>query len=251
MTSPINNNHCKLLILDLDTNKISLDNLRTYFSSYGPIEWIETFPGSTSAIIYFVSYLIVDHLIKTRTCLIGENNVRLRRYRLDQNNWHIDSHTLYVKLLTPVYSNCLLTEETLRFCFRDFQSNITKLDLIHDNQALISFSNYDYVDQILLLPSNMFIINGIPLVFERMMEKITKKSRWDQQPTPLATTPILSVRDPVVHKLISHIEYLTKELRGKRIDLIILKLILVISFLKNNQIILKIELNDLKLKFLY
>jgi len=87
------------------------------------------------------------------------------------------------------------------------------LDIIHDNQALISFSNYDYVDQILLMPSNMFIIDGIPLVFERMMEKIYKKSRWDQPPTPLTTAPILSVREPIVHKLITHIEYLTKQLR--------------------------------------
>ncbi len=64
MTSSFTNNHYKLLILDLDTNKITLENLRTYFTSYGPIEWIETFPGTTSAIIYFVSYLVVDHLVK-------------------------------------------------------------------------------------------------------------------------------------------------------------------------------------------
>jgi hypothetical protein len=65
------------------------------------------------------------------------------------------------------------------------------------------------------MSSDMFIINGIPLQFERMMEKIPKKSRWDQGPDPLTTTPILSVRDPVVHKLVSHIEYLTKQLGGK------------------------------------
>lgn len=214
MTSSFTNNHYKLLILDLDTNKITLDNLCTYFTSHGPIEWIETFPGSNSAIICFVSYLPVNRLVNYRTCLIGENNVRLRRFRFDETNWHIDSHTLHLKLSLPVYSNSLLTEETLRFCFRDFQSNITKIDLIIDNQALISFSNYDYVDQILLLPSENFIINGIPLVFERMMEKIVKKSRWNQVSTPLANIPVLSVRDPVVHKLISHIEYLTKQLRG-------------------------------------
>ncbi len=216
MTSSINNNRCKLLVLDLDINKITLNNLRTFFSSYGPVEWIETFPGTTSAIIYFASYLIVDHLIKYRTCLIGQNKIRLRRFRLDQNNWHIDSHTLHMKFSTSVYPNCLLTEATLRFCFRDFQSNITKLDIIQDNQALISFSNYDYVDQILLLPSNMFVINGISLVFERMMEKIIKKSRWDEAPAPLTTVPVLSARDPVIHKLMSHIEYLTKQLRGKK-----------------------------------
>jgi len=217
MTSSINNNRCKLLVLDLDINKISLTDLRTYFSSYGPVEWIETFPGSTSAIIYFVSYLTVDHLIKQRTGLIGQNNIRLRRFRLDSNNWHIDSHTLHVKFSTSIYTNCILNEENLRFCFRDFQSSMTKLDLIQDNQALISFSNYDYVDQILLVSPNMFSINGIPLVFERMMEKIPRKSRWDQPTDPLTTIPVLSVRDPVVHKLISHIEYLTKQLRGKRI----------------------------------
>jgi RNA recognition motif-containing protein len=216
MTSSIDNNRCKLLVLDLDINKINFDNLRTYFSSYGPVEWIEIFPGTTSGIIYFVNYLTVDHLIKYRTCLIGQNKVRLRRFRLDQNNWHIDSHTLHVKFSTLVYPNYLLTEANLRFCFRDFQSNITKLDIIDDNQALIFFSNYDYVDQILLLPSNMFIINNISLVFERMMEKITKKSRWDEAPTPSITIPVLSARNPVVHKLMNHIEYLTKQLRGKK-----------------------------------
>jgi len=213
MTSSINNNRCKLLVLDLDTNQTSIDDLRTFFVSYGPVEWIETFPGSTSAIIYFVSYLIVDRIINYRTCLIGQNNVRLRRFRLDRNNWHIDSHTLHVKLTAPTYSSCVLTEAVLRYCFRDYQSYINKVDIIHDNQALISFSNYDYVDQILLMPSSMFIIDGVSLVFERMMEKINKKSRWDQPPVPLTTIPLLSVRDPVVHKLISHIEYLTKQLR--------------------------------------
>jgi hypothetical protein len=49
------------------------------------------------------------------------------------------------------------------------------------------------------------------------MEKIPRKSRWDQPTDPITTIPVLSVRDPVVHKLISHIEYLTKQLRGKRI----------------------------------
>jgi len=212
MTSSLNINRCKLLVLDLDINKISIADLRTHFSSYGPIEWIETFPDSTSAIIYFVSYLIVDKLIQQRTSFIGQNKIRLRRFRLDSNNWHIDSHTLYVKLSTL---NCQINETTLRFCFRNFQSSITKFDFLQDNQALISFSNYDYVDQILLMSSDMFIINGIPLQFERMMEKIPKKSRWDQGPDSLTTTPILSVRDPVVHKLVSHIEYLTKQLGEK------------------------------------
>jgi len=221
MTSPIHNNRCKLLVLDLVVNKTSIDDLRTFFTPYGPIEWIETFPGSTSAIIYFVSYLIVDRLVNYRTCLINQNNVRLRRFRLDENNWHIDSQTLYVKLTTPAYSNYVLTETALRNCFQDYQSHILKIDLIQDNQALISFSNYDYVDQILLMPSNTFIIDGVPLVFEQMPNKIKKKSRWDQTLAPLSTLPVLSVRDPVVHKLISHIEYLGKQLRGKRIGFII------------------------------
>lgn len=223
MTSPINNNRCKLLILDLDVNNVSIDNLRTFFTPYGPVEWIEIFPGTTSAIIYFVSYLIVDRLVNFRTCLIGQNNVRLRRFRLEQNNWHIDSHTLCIKLETSIYSNYVLTETVLRNCFQHYQSYITKLDFVQDNQALISFSNYDYVDQILLIPSNMFLIDDMPLVFERMMEKIPKKSRWDQPPPPLSTLPLLSDRNPVMYKLISHIEYLTKQLRGKRTCLIIKK----------------------------
>jgi len=221
MTSPIHNNRCKLLVLDLDVNKTSIDDLRTFFTPYGRIEWIETFPGSTSAIIYFVSYLIVDRLVNSRTCLINQNNVRLRRFRFDEKDWDVDSQTLYVKLTTPAYSNYVLTETALRNCFQDYQSHILKMDLIHDNQALISFSNYDYVDRILLMPSNTFIIDGVPLVFERMMNKIKKTSRWDQTSAPLTTLPVLSVRDPVVHKLISHIEYLGKQLRGKRIGFII------------------------------
>ncbi|CAF1335677.1 unnamed protein product [Adineta steineri] len=209
MTSSINNNRCKLLVLDLDVKQINMDILRTFFSLYGVIEWIQIFPEFNSAIIYFVNYLIADHLINYRTCLIGQNNVRLRRFRLDQTNWNIDSHTLYVKL----NFDCILTEEALRYCFRDYQPHINKLDLLHDNQALISFTNYDYVDQILLMPSNAFIINNVPLVFERMIEKINKKSRWDQGPSPLPTGSVLPVRDPVIHKLISHIEYLAKQLR--------------------------------------
>jgi hypothetical protein len=218
MTSSINNNRCKLLVLDLDTNKISIDDLRAYFISYGPVEWIETFPESTSAIIYFVSHLIVNRLVSYRTCLIDQNNVRLRRFRLDQTNWHIDSHTLYIKLSAPTYSHCGINEVSLRYCFRDYQSYITKIDIINNSQALVSFSYYDHVDQILLMPLDMFMIDEIQLVFERMMEKIEKKSRWDQAPAPLTTVPLLSAREPVVHKLISHIEYLTRRLRGERIS---------------------------------
>ena len=211
MTSSISNNHFKLLVLDLDVQKISIETLRKYFTVYGPVEWVQIFPESTSAIIFFVSYMIVDHLIPCGTCFIGENRVRLRRYRLDQNDWHIDSHTLYIKL----NSSLTLTEQSLRQCFREYQTQITKIDIIHDNQALISFSHYDCVDQILLTPMNSYQIERIPLVFERMMEKIRKTSRWDQKPTSLSATPVLAVRDPLVHKLVSHIEYLTKQLRGK------------------------------------
>ena len=146
MSSSIGNNRCKLLVLDLDANKTSSDDLRTFFSSYGPVEWIEIFPESTSAIIYFVSYLIVDRLLTFHTCFIGGNNVRLRRFRLDQTNWHMDAHTLHVKLATPAYSNCGFTESSLRYCFRDYQSYIKDLNIISNNQALISFSNNDYVD---------------------------------------------------------------------------------------------------------
>ena len=215
MTSLPDNNRCKLLILDLDTSTTSLADLRTHFTSYAPIEYIETFFNGTSAIIYFVSYLPMNHLVQQRTALLGQNKIRLRRFRLDSNNWHIDSHTIHVKLSTLVCDTQLLSEAVLRFCFRDFQSSITKIDLIDNNQALISFSHYDYVDQILLLPPEMFIVNGIPLVFERMMEYIPKKSRWDQRPDPLTTIPVLSKRDPVVHKLIKHIEYLAKQIQGK------------------------------------
>lgn len=216
MTSLPENNLCKLLLLDIDPSKTSRADLRIHLTSYAPIEYIETFFKGTSAIIYFVSYLPVNHLVEQRTAILGENRIRLRRFRLDSNNWHIDSRTIHVKLSGD---GQLLDETVLRFCFRDFQSSINKIDLIDHSQALISFSHYDCVDQILLRPSEMFIVNGIPLVFERMMEHIPKKSRWDQQSEPLATIPVLSQRDPVVYKLIKHIEYLTRQIRGKSIEL--------------------------------
>ncbi|CAF3333306.1 unnamed protein product [Rotaria socialis] len=215
MTSSIDNNRCKLLVLDLDINKITIEALRTFFLSYGPVEWIETFAESNSAIIYFVSYLIVDRLISLRTCVIDQNTVRLRRCRLDQTNWYIDSQTLLIKLTPSTYSNSILTESTLRYCFRDYQLHIIKIDIINENQALICLSHYDYVDQVILMPSNTFIYDGVPLVFERMMEKRNPKSRWDQVVVPLTTKPILADRDPVVYKLLTHIEYLAKQLRGQ------------------------------------
>lgn len=217
MTSSSNKNRCKLLILDLDTSKTSIADLRTHFTTYAPIEYIETFSGGTSAIICFVSYLPVNHLVQQRTAQLGQNKIRLRPFRFDPHNWHIDSHTIHVKLSASVYNNHLLNEAVLRFCFRDYQSAITKLDLLEENQALISFTNYDYVDQILLQPPMTFVVNEIPLVFERMMEQIPKKSRWDQASDPLTAIPVLSKRDPVVYKLMKHIEYLTKQLRGKLI----------------------------------
>jgi len=97
--------------------------------------------------------------------------------------------------------------------FEDYQLYIDKLEILNDNQALITFSDYDYVDQILLISSNKFMIEDEPLILERMIPKIPKKSRWDQVPSLLTTTPVLSVRDPVVHKLMTHIEYLTKQIR--------------------------------------
>lgn len=205
MTSSIQDNRCKLLVLDLDIDKISVNDLRTYFSTYGSIEWIKTYSGSKSAIIYFTNYLTVDHLIDVRTCITNHNTLRLRRYRLDENNWHIDSQTLLVKLIT---SNNVLNESTLQYHFQDYKSHIVKVDIIDEYQALISFSNYDYVDQIILKPSTIY-------AFERILEKPKRKSRWDQAPVPLSTQPILAVRNPVVYKLLTHIEYLTKQIRGK------------------------------------
>jgi hypothetical protein len=217
MTSPINNNRCILLILDLDINKISINDLQTFFKSYGPIEWIETFPKSSSAIISFVSYLIVDRLVSSRTCLIGQNKLRLRRFRSDQTNCHIDSHVLCIKLPSLAYSNYVFTEESLRNYLRNYRSYIDKLDIINGKQALITFSDYDYVDQILLVPSNMFMVNDETLILERIMPKPNQTSRWNEPSVPLSTVPVLSERDPVVYKLITHIERLVKQLRGKNV----------------------------------
>lgn len=214
MTSSINTNYSKLLILDIDFQIINLSDLRTYFSSYDVIQSIETYSYLKSALITFPNELIVNYFINCQTCLIKQKRLRLRRYRFQSDNWHIDSHTLLVKLSSPIFPNTLLTETTIYQYFRNYQTAITKIDLIDHNQALVSFVNYDFVDQILLMPTSMFVINGIPLVFERMMERIPKQSRWDQESVPASNKEVLSVRDPVVYKLMCHIEYLSKQLRG-------------------------------------
>lgn len=213
MTSSIQTNRSKLLILDIDFHHINLNDLRNYFSAYGSIESIDTYPQSQSALITYSNEFPIEHLITFQTCFLKEKTLRLRRYRFDSANWHIDSQTLFIKLSPPIYPMTLLTETTIYQCFRNYQLGITKIDCIDNNQALISFVNYDFVDRILLMPTSTFVINDVPLVFERMMQRIPRKSRWDQLPIPIANTPVLSVRDPVVYKLIGHIEYLTKQIR--------------------------------------
>jgi len=188
-----NNNRCKLLILDIDFNQLNSNDLRTFFTFYGPIEWIEIFPRLSSAIIYFVSYLIVDRLVSYRTCLIKQNQVRLRRFRLDKINWNIDCHTLHVK-----FSNIKLTESLLLQRFQEYQSYILKINVYPNNQALIFFLDYDYIDKILLLP-----LNNQSFVLERMIQ-------WKRS--------LSHRRDPIINQLLNQIEYLSKQLRGKRLS---------------------------------
>ena len=84
--------------------------------------------------------------------------------------------------------------------------------MICHSQALITFESFDHVDQILLMPSHMFMIDGQTLQLERLLaRKKPRHSRWDQ--TSNVTT--LAVRNPLMYKLISHIEYLSKQLQGK------------------------------------
>lgn len=218
MTSTIEDNRCKLLVLDLDTNQITTNDLQTFFTSYGPIEWIELLPKAASAVIQFTSYLVVDRLMQSPTCLIGQTSVRVRRFRSDVTDCRVDSYNLLVNTTATGSSQNPLTEASLHQCFHDYQSRITGLDVFSASQALISFQTYDVVDQILLMPANTFTINDEPLVLQRIIAKINRKSRWDQPSQPLTILPVLSVRDPLMHKLLSHIEYLTKRLRGKWTD---------------------------------
>jgi hypothetical protein len=209
MTSLIEENRCKLLVLDLNSQQININNdLHHYFNRYAPIELIQFYPNSPSAIIHFYSYEIVDYLIHFKTCSINNQTVRLRRFRSDISTCHTDSSTLRIKStgIEP------LTEESLRKCFSYHQSSIKSIELICHSQALITFENYDHVDQILLMPSHMFMINDQIVQMERILaKKKPRRSRWDQTNDVMT----LSVRNPLMYKLVSHIEYLSKQLQGK------------------------------------
>jgi hypothetical protein len=199
--SSTNSNRCKLLVFNIDTNRLNFNDLRTFFTEHGPIEWIKIFPKFSSAIIQFRSYLSVDRLVSYRRCLIDKNDVRLRRFRLDKINCHIDCHILRVKS-----TNVNLTESLLLNCFEKYQCHIVKINLYSNNQASIFFSDYDYVDQILLLPLNSFQINNDEsLGLERMIERKRLQVRK---------------RDPIIQQLFDQIEHLSKQLRGKLILLI-------------------------------
>ena len=217
MTCAIDDNQCKLLVLGLNTadSPTSTQDLRSYFTSYGSIEWIQLFTNGSSAVIHFTQSATVDRLVRQRTGLLGQQSLRLRRFRLDDTNWHLDSCTLYVKFnrLVP------LTEASLQHCFRDYQPYIRRLDVIDGDRALISFCDYDHVDRILLEPANSWMIHGEGPTLERLMTRPIKRSRWDQRPTPSSSLPVLAERNPVVHQLITHIEYLAKQLRGESVHL--------------------------------
>jgi hypothetical protein len=211
MTSSFEENRCKLLILDLNIDLISSNDVQVYFSRHGQIQAAEFYPRLSSAMLQFTDENIVDQLIRSRTCRINEHVIRLRRFRFDPINAHLDSYTLHVKLPD---NDRILSDESLRQCFHHYQSSIRRLDVICTTQALISFRNYDCVDRILLQSSAMFVIDGVQLKFERILSKMPRLSRWDQPTMPLTVVPVLSVRNPILYQLISHIEYLTKRLRG-------------------------------------
>jgi hypothetical protein len=195
MTSSTNNNRCKLLVFNIPANRLNSGDLKTFFTEYGPIEGTKIFSKFSSAIIYFTSYLSVDRLVSNRTCLIDENYVRFRRFRLDKINCHIDCHILRVKLI-----NVKLTELLLFNCFEKYRPYIKKINVYSNNQALIFFSDYDYIDQILLLPKNSFQINNESLELERMVE--SKKSQVQK-------------KDLIIQQLFTQIECLSQQLRGK------------------------------------
>ena len=222
MTCAIDENQCKLLVLGLNTvdSETRTQELRSYFTLHGSIEWIQLFTNGSSAVIHFTHSSTVDRLARQRTGLLGQQSIRLRRFRSDTTHWHVDSCTLYVKCNRSVPSiGAALTDVSLQHCFRTYQPYIRRLDVIDSDRALISFCDYDHVDKILLEPANNWMVHGEVLALERLMTRPVKRSRWDQRPTPSSTLPVLSERNPVVHQLITHIEYLAKQLRGESVRL--------------------------------
>lgn len=209
MTSLIEENRRKLLVLDLDSHQINSNDLYHYFNQYSPIQLIEFNPNGTSAIVHFYYYQIVDYFLYFNTCWIKDRMIRLRRFRSDLSACDVDSSTLRVKCSHSEP----LTEESLRQCFHHHQPSIKSIDVICHSQALITFEKFDHVDQILLMPSHMFTVNGQTLQLERILaRKKPRRSRWDQQPSDVTT---LAVRNPLMYKLVGHIEYLNKQLQER------------------------------------
>ncbi|CAF1096353.1 unnamed protein product [Adineta ricciae] len=200
-------NRCKLLVLDIDVNQLNSNDLRRYFTTYGPIEWMEIFPKFSSAIIYFVSYLIVDRLVRYRTCSINQNQLRLRHYRSDETSAHIDTRTVRIRLSNPRNTNLKLTESILFPCFERYQSFINKINVFPNNHALIHVSDYIYADRILLDSNNEFQINGQSLILERFVRKGRIQQRQQQQRK--------QPRDVVIDQLLDRIASLSRQLREK------------------------------------
>ncbi|CAF1662850.1 unnamed protein product [Adineta ricciae] len=199
------NNRCKLLVLDIDVKQLNSNDLRQYFTTYGPIEWMEIFPKFSSAIIYFVSYLIVDRLVRYRTCSINQNQLRLRHYRSDEASAHIDTRTVRIRLSNPRNTGLKLTQSRLSPCFERYQSFINKITVFPNNHALIIFSDHIYADRVLLDSNNEFQINGQSLILERLVRKSrTQQQQQRKQP-----------RDVVVDQLLDRIASLSRQLREK------------------------------------
>lgn len=216
MMSSFEENQRKLLVLDVDFNRISLEKIQNYFLQFGSIESIENFENFSSISIRFSTVNVVDRLVQLSFCLIENFAVRLRRFRSDLLSAHLDCFTLRMKFEAKKSKIQWLNEISLRQCFSSYQSSICSIDLIDENQALINFRHYDSVDQILLQPVEHFRINNCSLQLERIMTKSHRKTRWDDPSQPLTNQPTLAQRNPLVYRLLSHIEYLTKKLRGKK-----------------------------------
>jgi len=77
----------------------------------------------------------------------------------------------YVKFRRTIGIHTKLTQSALLYCFEKYRSNITDVNIYSNNQGLIFFSDYNYVDELLLLSSNSFKINNESLVVERMMQR--------------------------------------------------------------------------------
>ncbi|CAF0962037.1 unnamed protein product [Rotaria sordida] len=219
----------KIFLSNLD-GRINTQDLHTFFSPFGRIEHIESWTPK-SAIILFSDMDSIDRvLLKYRKCIINKQEIFIRRFRYGYiERAYMDSKILFIK---PINNDLSIkwNETTIRNCFHKYEKNIEKIRIVSKSfHGFIYFKDYDIVDRI-LLQTNMFRINDIPIEMKRA--KSNEKQIEDN--------------DIHIEKLIKRNKLLKKQIEREKVDARH-----EIKNLKRKINKLKNELIDLKSRYRY